>query len=213
MDIGKDELEELVSQLDIKVENIYHVVFTDDTEMVGEILSSNSEDEDKLKESFKEMLDEAKDDMFGEEELEIEIEYLDSDGAEISSDEVLYHPEDHSTLFLNPVKIIRDTWINPDGEMKHTNYFIEYNPCIEGPYIPIQNHSIKTINPPNNETLICYLKALYKIYYPLLSEIPDGNLSVISQTLKLNHSHLSVSTSKNVVDFTSYLKKRQSGSF
>lgn len=215
MDISKDQLEDLITHLEINLHNIHHVLFTDGTEMIGEVLDSFPITQTE-KEEFAELLYEMDevDDYVANENEEDYLELVDSNGEEVEFAEDGYYrlPEENSILFLNPIRIYRDTWVDPNsGDMKHTNYFVDFNPCIDGPYVPIYKHSIASINPPNDETLVAYLKAVYKIYFPLLSsEVTDGSVS--SSDSKAPMVILKVSP-KNIIDFTSYLKKRQTGNF
>ena len=195
LDITKSDLEEMIAQLEIQIESIRHITFSDDTEIMGEVFSAV-----ELIDSFL-----PNDTQDGEDVLDIE--FVDADDVE----DLLNETDETSILFLNPIKILRDTWIGPDGDMKHTNYFTEFNPCVDSPYLTIPKHLIKYINPPNAESLVEYLKAIYKIYCPIVHEIPDGDLTLIAKNLKLLYP--SAFTNKNVIDFKTYHKKRLDNTF
>ena len=177
MDVSKEQLEDLINHLEINVENILHVILTNGTEMVGEVLSP---DNIQLDDAYSTIID--------------------PDSAQ-------------TILFLNPIKIYRDLWVDDESNMQHKDYFMDFNPCIDGPFIPIYKNSITTKNPPNGETLIRYLKALYQLYYPLLSETPLGNITAFSEPHNIPAKLKGKSVHKNIIQFTPYLKKRQLGNF
>ena len=210
-DIDKEKLEQLISQLEINVDNVYHLLLSNGMEMVGEIfppeqmwreMQDMSFPDDDGDETFEEMM---------AEEDELELELVDDDGNEIEFD-IEETPVHSDLLFLNPIKVYRDAWIDELGEFKHTNYFLEWNPCIDGPYTHINKTNIISMNKPNAETLVNYLRAIYQLYYPLLADLPEAtNLSIIGERINLNED--AVLFPKNIIDFTSYHAKRLNGVF
>lgn len=130
----------------------------------------------------------------------IDVELIDED------DELTFtiEPEESDTyLFLNPIKIFRDSWIDNDGNHNYNNYYLEWNPCIDGPYTPISKYSITSINIPNELAMIGYLDAVYKEYYPAL----------IGEEVKMIMEKIVIVESKNIIDFSTYLMNRSKGIF
>lgn len=205
-DIDKDKLEQLVSQLEINVENVYHLILPNGTEMVGELFPAEQmwqefQDENEDRESFADLL---------AEEGELVIEFTDKDGNEYEVEGA--SPDD--LLFLNPIKIHRENWIDPAGIYIYTNHFVEWNPCLDGPYTHINKDNIVSMNRPNAETMLNYLKAVYELYYPLINEISEDKLhelqSRINDKFKKNPGLVGPN---NVIDFKWYRSKRLNGKF
>src|ERR1035437_1532567 len=184
-DVDKDALEEMVSLLEIKVDNVYHLMLSNGSEMIGELFPPDQLPE---RESFTDLLSEDCDDIEPYEGLLIEEDYNSSD-----------------LLFLNPIKIFRDTFQDETGEFHHQNFFLEWNPCIDGPYTTITKTAVVSCNKPNDATRLEYLKTIYKLYYSVLDEIPQTK---IATNLKLKP----VITS-NVIDFKLYHLNRLNGGF
>jgi hypothetical protein len=113
--------------------------------------------------------------------------------------DVKYEDAANEILILNPIKVYRDSWIDENGNLQHTNFYTKFNPCVEGPYTHLKHHAIQNMDKPNRETLNAYFAAIYEQYFPLLNEGIDGN-SFVKESQKLQ--------SLNVVDFVAYRKKR-----
>lgn len=189
-DIDKDKLEELISQLEINIDNIFHLILPNKVEMVGELFPPeqlweeiNSYESDESEETFADLL---------AEDGEPVIELLDKN-LHFESDD----PMHNDLLFLNPIKVARHEWIDENGEYQYIERFIEWNPCIDGPYTHINRNNIVSMNRPNDETLVQYLKTVYQLYYPHINDIPAKEKS----------------GKKNVIDFRVYHTKRLKGSF
>lgn len=184
-DITAEQLEKLIDKLDIDIDDIYHLILPGGMEMIGQLFPV---------EQIADLTD---------------IEDSNSDLIDLTEDTVEFVNEENDLLFLNPIRVHREHFINEDGMLGHTNYFTEWNPCIDGPFTNINKNQITSINRASPEALVNYLKAIYQIYYPLLDEIPDGDLTIIDNILPKKES----SIMKNVVDFKKYQTRRSRGKF
>ena len=209
-DITQEQLQDLITQLEVNVDSIYHLILPSGMEMVGELFSQEQMynemiGQDNNAESFEDLL--------AEQEDELDLELVDEDGDEIDFD-IADTAAHNDLLFLNPIKVYRDSWIDEQGDFQHTNYFLEWNPCIDGPFTHINKSNITSINKPNAETLVEYLKAVYKLYYPLLGEMTDGNQSVLaSDRSNLKGLFGATQLQLNVIDFRAYQLRRNKGIF
>lgn len=177
-DLNQNEIEDMISKLEINIDNIYHLILSNGMEMMGELFPS--------------------------EQL---IENADSN----TQDDIMeFVEEENNLLFLNPIRIHRTLLVDDEGEMKTNNYFTEWNPHIDGPFTHISKVSITAMNKPNESSLVYYLQSIYHIYYPILDEIPDGNLNMLGDILPLKER---VSIPKNIISFEDYHSKRINGRF
>jgi len=161
-------LNKITEELEIDINNIWHITIVGGVELVGEMFDIEDMTEDSN-------------------------EFFDN----VSTD----------YLFLNPIKVFRESWIDNEGYACQ-NYFIEWNPCIDGPYTYINPATVISMNKPNHETLTSYLNAVHDQYYPLLmsavdgvGKIPEDQKLVIDDNLKGN----------NIIDFNKYLLLKLSG--
>lgn len=120
--LGDEFLKEVVDDLDINLENIYHFKILGGEELVGEVFTDF---------------------------------YIDSNQEETAE-----------YIIINPVKVIRHSWISEEG-FSSQHFFIEWNPCAEGPYAYINPETVISATSPNVETLKAYLLAVHDQYYPL----------------------------------------------
>ena len=151
--------EKLIKELNINVNNIYHLTFINGTEMIGELFDSSVD-------------------------------------SEISECGII-----NSLLFLNPIKIIKEIFIDENNENINVEGYEEWNSSIEGPFTHIYINSILSQNVPNEKTLNNYLKSIHTLYCSEM--INDEDVDVISIKDK----------KKNVSDFNKYHLKRMNGTF
>lgn len=202
-DIDKEKLERLISECDINPDNIYHIILSGDIELIGELfppeqIEITNNDEDDLEELF-------------DDEDEIILELDDDLKKDFENDLTRDDPDD--LIFLNPIRIVRDRWVDENGNFEHKHYFIEWNPCIEGPYTHINKNKILAINTPNAETLVEYLKAIYNQYYPLLDELQKSGGNITGSKINLENLKITTPQTINVINFFAYKSKRDSGTF
>ena len=108
--INDPELEfinKVIEELEIDIDSIYHVTIVGGVEMVGEMFLIDLDSNFEKTEDDDELISE---------------EYFESNDTQRAD-----------YLFLNPIKVFRDSWIDQDG-YSCQNYFIEWNPCMDGPY-------------------------------------------------------------------------------
>lgn len=206
-DIDKDKIEKLISQLEINTDNIYHVMLSSKMEMIGELFhpqqvriseGNDNNNNDEYGDSPELILEE--NDLFTFEE-----DNLDNDFTRDDPDDI---------IFLNPIRIMRDEWVDDEGNFHSKAFFVEWNSCIEGPYTHINKNKITAINSPNSETLLEYLKSVYNQYYPLLDELRHNGVVFKEATnLETIDSESIKKSPTNVISFSPYKKKRDVGTF
>ena len=198
-DIDRAALDNMISVLEINVDNVYHLILSNGSEMVGELFPPQQlppMNEDLMTGDFLED---------SNEELDIEL---------ILDEELDFDEDSPDLLFLNPVKIYRETFMDEDGRFQHQNFFLEYNPCIDGPYTHINKNSVISSNRPNEDTLYNYLKTIYYLYYELLEDLPVAtNLTLTDNSKTKLKIQTTISVTNNVIDFHRYHLNRMNGGF
>jgi hypothetical protein len=75
-------------------------------------------------------------------------------------------------IFYNPIKVIRDTFIDDDGCYNSHNFLVSWNPCIQNDFIFVKPSSVVSISKPNKLTMSLYLDSIKENYYPEKTESP-----------------------------------------
>lgn len=117
--------------------------------------------------------------------------------GEIIPDET--DPEEEHLIIFEPIKILRETTINEDGDYNFQQYFIEWNPCMKEPFIVLNSPSIMTSTEPNQESIACYLETVYNKYFPELSLELD--VSTKAETIQSSEKKT------NIIDFNDWKSK------
>lgn len=162
--VKEEFVKTLAESLDINVENIYHFILSNGTELIGEIVPS--EFDSNMENSFAAL---------------------------------------HEIHVFYPIKIIRDSWVDADEQYSSNNFFVNWNPCISVPFVPIFTHHVISPNIPNTDTIYSYMTALQNIYFPpsIHAEIPT-----VSESKNPDFKSSNISRDNNVVSFMEYKNKR-----
>jgi hypothetical protein len=156
------EISEILTDLDITLENIYHFKLVGDIEIIGEVFSDfHLPTEDFTRGDLFE-------DIYGE------------------------------SLIINPIKILRDSWINEDG-YNASYYFVEWNPFSDSPYVALKEIMVISKVYPNEDTLRSYLYSLRDQYYPNEAILVEDNVQISTKSKSEN----------NVIDFQNWKFKSE----
>ncbi len=111
--------------------------------------------------------------------------------------EIIDDKEQPLMIFLNPVKILQDSWFDEEEGYNSHNIFVQFNPCVDEPFTFINPDVVISISTPNHMTLKFYLDAVKDHYYP------ENNLNEEKPELVIDV----VPVKSNVIDFSKFLKK------
>lgn len=195
--IDTERVSEIVDKLEIKVENIYHLLLSNGMELVAEIFPP----EDQTT-SLEELLQDSNGETY-ETSSEDSDEYF-----TIEMDD-----EFNDILFLNPIKVYRDVGFTEDGNYYSASYFTEWNPHTEGPYTHISKNNIVSMNSPNEETLNRYIVSVYQEYYPMIDSLLTGDIDFPTDVKLQSPKSIGEINHLNIIDFESYYLKRKLGNF
>jgi len=98
-------------------------------------------------------------------------------------------------IFLNPIRVIRDAYIDGDGEYNCHNLLVGWNPCIKDPFIFIKPNSVISVSKPNEIAVEMYLGSVKEFYYP---ELYEEEMEIVLEEKKR--------FSDNIIDFQKYIK-------
>lgn len=170
LELTDSELAVMAEQLEIKIENVYHVTFSSGVEMIGEL------------------------------KPDIEV-VLKTTKKNKKIKDILSEVISKQILFSHPIKVVRDTWFDEEG-LYSNDYFLAWNSCLDGYYVPIDPTSIISICPPNKFAICQYLKAVNDVYFSLTISVE------LESTQNGCKKNLNTLNDSNVIQFkTHFLKK------
>lgn len=143
-----------LKDMDIKVENIYHVTLLNGDEFIAELIP------EKKKKDL---------------------------------------------VFLYPVRLIKDSFIDEEGIYNPSFLMVEYNVCTDQPYIPVNSKSITSMVTVNKETLMFFTETVKVYYFPDILVDLEGLESLLADPktpLKIEKEIT------NIIPFDKYFKKQ-----
>lgn len=129
--------------------------------------------------------------------------FIDSNASVQEIEDSLLDP---NLYFISPIKIVRDSWIDDEGNYNSNNFFVEWNPCIDGSLAHINPTAIIGMNKPTDECVFAYLKALQDLYYG------GGTIGGMVGEIQIIEEEIIKKPTENIIDFQKYHKKSKSKS-
>ena len=122
--------------------------------------------------------------------------------------------EQNQIILVNPVKILREGWVTEEGyEAQH--FFVEWNPCGDGPFATLNTSLIVSKAFPNAATLEAYIRTVNNSYYPeeFMFQMEDDSDGMafefqLDETIEENSIPTESSKKTNVIEFIPHLIKK-----
>lgn len=114
---------------------------------------------------------------------------------------------DEKIYIANPVKIMKESYINAEGEYTCNCFFVEWNVCSDQAFLPLNPSAIMTVMTPNEYSLKGYITAVNDMYFG--SEEVDYLPEEVTPIEDKKASKAKKKASKknnNVINFSEYKK-------